>query len=234
MLLFRPVRFLLSWLSPVLLFSGLAGMETQPPQTMHARQTLVQSLDEEQQRALSFPFSDPERFNWHFVPRTRAGLPLGQLSPGQRAVFHAFLSEFMTPAGLKQAIDVIDLERILGELTNNRDFRDPDKYYLSLFQEREGEGASPWAFRLEGHHLSLNYVMDQGKVVAATPAFFGSNPAVVPRGPERGMQVLRDEEVLARLWVQALSPAKQARAIIRDIAPRDVLPGADRTADLAN
>src|SRR5229473_435902 len=55
-----------------------------------------------------------------------------------------------------------------------------------------------WGWRVEGHHLSLNFVIDDGKVIASTPAFFGANPATVKQGANKGQRALPEAEDLAR------------------------------------
>ena len=58
--------------------------------------------------------------------------------------------------------------------------RDPENYAVTVFGT-PGPGA-PWGWRLEGHHLSLNFTLVPGKPIAVTPAFFGANPAEVRSG----------------------------------------------------
>src|SRR5205823_2367497 len=40
-----------------------------------AADNLWKALTPEQQKKAQFPFDDNERFNWHFIPRERKGLP---------------------------------------------------------------------------------------------------------------------------------------------------------------
>ena len=47
-------------------------------------QALLESLDDAQRRTAQWPFDDAERFNWHFVPRERAGVPIEEMSPRRR------------------------------------------------------------------------------------------------------------------------------------------------------
>ncbi len=197
-----------------------------PHQPQLALKVLLDALDEEQIESVQFPFESAERMNWHYFPRDREGLGLGQVNELQKALLFSVMGEFLSPTGLAKSLHIIELERILGELTNNEAFRDPEKYYLSLFKSADDE-KGPWGLRFEGHHLSLNYVVDKGKVVSATPSFMGANPAVVPRGAEKGLQVLRDEEVLARLFMKSLSPRKQEMAMVADVAYPDILTGAE-------
>ena len=48
------------------------------------------ALSPDQRAKATFPFSDEERFNWHYIPKERKGLTLGEMSPypeapGERA-----------------------------------------------------------------------------------------------------------------------------------------------------
>src|SRR5436305_188152 len=44
-----------------------------------AAEKFLQSITKAQQAQASFGFDDPERLNWHFIPRPRKGLPLRDL-----------------------------------------------------------------------------------------------------------------------------------------------------------
>jgi hypothetical protein len=74
--------------------------------------------------------------------------------------------------------------------------RNPEWYFFTVFGTPSKTGK--WGWRVEGHHLSLNFVIDDGKVVASTPAFFGANPATLKQGPNKGQRTLPEAEDLAR------------------------------------
>ena len=64
----------------------------------------------------------------------------------------------------------MSLENILGELENNGpNVRNPEWYFVSVFGTPAKTGK--WGWRIEGHHLSLNFTLDGGKVIASTPNF---------------------------------------------------------------
>ena len=93
--------------------------------------------------------------------------------------------------------------------------RDPELYYLTVFGDPSTKGA--WGWRLEGHHVSLRFAVDNGKpLVSSTPQFLGANPAEVPYGygPHTGLRVLAAQEDAARALVLALDPKRQAIAIV--------------------
>ena len=93
--------------------------------------------------------------------------------------------------------------------------RDPELYYLTVFGDPSANGA--WGWRLEGHHVSLRFAIDNGKLlVSSTPQFLGANPAEVPYGygPYTGLRVLAAQEDAARSLVLALDAKRQAIAIV--------------------
>ena len=195
-----------------------------------AAQAFLDLLDDDQREQAHMAFDSEERFNWHFVPRNRNGLPLKAMTDRQREAAHALLRSALSERGYEKATNVVELEGILGVLENNPTRRDPEKYYVTIFGTPSKE--APWGWRFEGHHLSLNFSSVTNEVVATTPAFFGANPAEVPRGDRKGWRVLHAEEDRARALLGLLNDDQRARAMIAETAPRDIITGADRHARL--
>jgi hypothetical protein len=77
--------------------------------------------------------------------------------------------------------------------------------------------------RWEGHHISLHWTIVNGTAIATTPQFFGSNPAEVREGPQKGTRALHAEEDLGRALVTALTDAQRSVAVIAPAAPNDIL-----------
>jgi hypothetical protein len=107
--------------------------------------------------------------------------------------------------------------------------RDPDKYHFSIFGQPAEKGV--WGYRVEGHHVSVHFTVVNGKL-AATPTFFGANPAEVRQGPRKGLRALAREEDLARELLNSLTPEQQQVAIVSPKAYSDILTAADRKAAL--
>ena len=187
----------------------------------------LQCLTPEQRAQATFPFDDDERFNWHFIPRERKGLPFKDLDPAQGLVAHALVASGQSVQGYRKALHIMSLEKVLARLEDDYSGRrDPEKYYLSVFGTPGGDGA--WGWRLEGHHLSLNFTVVNGAAVASTPHFLGSNPQKIPDGPRAGFRTLAAEEDLGRALFQSLNAQQQATARFADTAPRDIFTSADR------
>lgn len=168
-----------------------------------AAEKLLNSLSPEQKKQISFAFDSKERTNWNFVPlqdkdkkTTRKGVGLIDLNPEQKQLVLDLLATGTSETGHKQAIAIMSLESILHDLEKGgSNVRDPNWYFVTLFGNPSKTGK--WGWRIEGHHLSLNYTLDNGQVAATTPAFFGANPALVKGGAKKGLETLPKAEHLA-------------------------------------
>jgi hypothetical protein len=180
------------------------------------------SLTPQQRTKVSFSFEDVERTNWHYVPRARSGLPVMELTPEQRLLAQVLLASGLSSRGYAKAATIMSIEAVLGALQQGRGpVRDPDLYYFSVFG-KPGSHES-WGWRVEGHHLSLNFSSVGAQIPSVTPSFFGSNPGEVRHGPRAGTRVLAVEEDLARQLVHELDEAQRKVAIILEEAPSDIL-----------
>ena len=196
-----------------------------------AAQHFLASLTPEQRTKATFAFQEDERLNWHYIPKERKGLPLLEMTMAQKALAHALLSAGLSQQGYIKAVTIMSLDDVLRIMENddgNR--RNPEKYYFTVFGEPSDTGT--WGFRVEGHHLSQNFTVVNGKV-ADTPSFFGANPAEVREGPRKGLRTLAAEEDLGRDLLESLTPEEKKIAIVTPDAYKDILTEASRKAALA-
>lgn len=164
--------------------------------------------------------ADPDRESWSYVPGGRRGARLKDMTAAERAAALVLLRASSSARGYEKAVGVIELEGILRELETFGWSRDPELYWVTVFGAPGADAV--WGWRLEGHHLSLNFSATRGEVFASTPAFFGANPARVPGGPRSGWRVLASEEDLARRLLATLTPAERRRAVVSESAPSDI------------
>jgi hypothetical protein len=101
---------------------------------------------------------------------------------------------------------------------------------VSVFGKPAAKGT--WAWRVEGHHLSLNFTVVKGQFVSVTPSFMGSNPAEVKDGPRKGLRALALEEDLARQLVHSLTGDQKQVTIYTNTAPSDIITSTNRPARL--
>lgn len=192
---------------------------------------LLENLDPERRRRVVHGFDDPDRRDWHYTPRSRPGLALRDMNDAESGLVFRLLRTVLSEKGTRKVDQVILLEGILGEITGNPGFRDPENYAITIFGDPAG--AAPWGWRFEGHHLSLSFTVAPGTGVAATPAFFGTNPAVVRPGHRHaGLRVLDDEHDLAFGLVNGLTGAGRETAILRTRSFGDILTGPGREDSL--
>lgn len=195
-----------------------------------ARAWLAQ-LDERLRRNAQLPWSSPQRENWHYVPRSRPGVALREMTEGQVAAAWDLLGALLSTRGLTQARRVLMLEAVLGQLTRNPQFRDHANYALVIFGDPAGK--EPWAWRFEGHHLSLTTVVAPEHGVAVTPVFFGANPATIPGSHAHGgFRLLGAEEDAAFSLMRSLESPLRAQALIADRSLGDIVAGPGRETAL--
>jgi hypothetical protein len=185
-----------------------------------AAEKFLAGLDAKQKAKAAYAFDDKERTRWFFTPQqkgrkaTRKGLPLEEMSAGQKKQALELVRAGTSKSGYLKATTIMSLESILAELEKGKAMvRNPDWYFFTVFGAPSKAGK--WGWRVEGHHLSLNFTLDGGKIVAATPAFFGANPAVVKAGPRKGLRTLPEAEEPVRTLIKSLD-ADQRKLAFRD------------------
>jgi len=199
--------------------------ETSGGKMTGAAEKFLGSLSDEQRAKASFAFDDKERVNWHFVPRqdqdkkaTRLGLPLETMSKEQKAAALELLKAGTSETGYQSATTIMSLEAILRDLEKGGAMvRNPEWYFFTVFGKPSRTGK--WGWRVEGHHLSLNFVVDKGAVVAATPCFFGANPASVKGGDKKGQRTIAESDDLARDLFNALDDEQKKVALQKEHFP---------------
>jgi hypothetical protein len=175
--------------------------------------------------------SDAERLRWFYTPTDHGGLTLHQQRPAQQRLAMRLVATGLSTAGYVTAATVMGLENVLDHVEGfsvtfaRERGRDPGLYYLRVFGEPGG--AAPWGWRFGGHHVSLNNLVVDGRVAAATPCFLGADPATSPLLGGAQLRPLAAPEDLARELVRSLRPELAARALLLPHAPTDIV-GANR------
>jgi hypothetical protein len=181
-----------------------------------AADKFLASLTPDQKSKASFDFDNKERLNWHFVPLekdkkpTRKGLSLEEMTKEQKAAALELVKAGTSMEGFNKATTIMSLEAILKDAEKGSGpTRNPEWYFFTVFGTPSKTGA--WGWRVEGHHLSLNFTMDKGQVVSASPAMFGANPAVVKDGERKGLETLPEAQGPVReLWTALDDEQKKA------------------------
>ena len=180
----------------------------------------LDALGPELRRKAVFPFDTEERRDWHYIPKRRNGVPLKAMNEVQRSAAKALLRAGLSERGYSRAEDIMWLETVLAKTERDPETYGPHNYVFSVFGDPAGQG--PWGWRVDGHHLSLNFTHTPGEV-AVTPTFFGANPATVEHGDHAGLRVLGAEEDLGRELIRGLPEDERATAIIASKAFKDIV-----------
>lgn len=151
------------------------------------------------------------------------------MTPHQAHLAYALLAAGLSQTGYLKATTIMSLEEVLRILeSDSGERRNPGKYHFTVFGR---PGDARWGYRVEGHHVSLNITVVDGRVTGS-PNFFGANPAEVRHGPHKGLRVLGREEDLARELLLSLDAAQRRQAVVSEKAYPDILTGNARKAAL--
>lgn len=216
-------------------FAGGAAMAQQRAATvmMRSANAFLGSLTAEQRQKATFALQGEELTRWNFVPTSmfpRNGLALREMTDAQRERAQDLLRASLSQRGYLTATAIMDLENVLHEIEGGRGtgarpewpYRDPLTYFFSVFGEPTASGT--WGYRIEGHHLSLHFVVKGSTMqVASSPTFFGTNPAEVRQGPKTGLRVLGAQEDAARALLATFTPEQRTAIQIAATVPGEMV-----------
>jgi hypothetical protein len=218
------LRRVFTLLACLLLTAGSLHAHSSAAEMAVATKSLLKVLTPAQQNLALQSFDDKGRTHWLYVPSVRQGLPLKQLSDKQRPFIQNLLKTALSQSGYLKAESIRELENILKviEAGQGKSPRDTEMYYLTIFGVPGDKGT--WAWRWEGHHLSLNFTIINGDIVSASPLFMGNNPGQV--SPEQAnvsqLKMLNQEDSIGLELIQSLTVEQRKVAIIAEKAPADI------------
>jgi len=209
---------------------ALARLEATASGKQMAQQAeaFLASLSDEQRAKAALGLDAPERTDWHFIPKlNRKGLQVREMSEEQRKKAHALLAASLSKVGYGKAVKIMDLENLLKELEKGKTgtpLRDPERYYFTVFGKPASDGK--WALSIEGHHLSLNFVVEKENITSFSPLALCANPATVMSDNvpsiKKGLRILGSEEELAFDLLGSLSADQKKKAIVAEKALTEV------------
>jgi hypothetical protein len=182
---------------------------------------LLDRLDEERLAQAHRPLDD-QRLRWlEYRPRPRPGVSLANLDGDARKAAHRLLATGLSPHAYAQAMAIVALEEVLDRQEGWRRGRHSNDFWVVVYGD---PGEDTWAWRFEGHHLSVTMTVAGGEV-HPTPVFLGANPATVGYSGRPVLRPLAIEEDLARALLDAMDPAARGAAIVADQPPPDIRSG---------
>ncbi len=192
-----------------------------------AAETFIATLTPEQRAEAILPYEADERTAWSNLPfgqTNRLGIKLDKLNINQKIALHQLLQTGLSTAGYLQAMFIMQADDATKAALADMDVHDErhygsDYYFISFYGEPRQ--TKSWSWRFEGHHLSLNYHIDQQEV-HVSPFFAGINPDVLLKSHLAGMEIMAPETNNAfDLW-HSLTPVQQKVARFQNESMLDV------------
>jgi len=192
-----------------------------------AATVLLAECTKEQRQGLQYKLNDEERFGWHFVPlndtktksSTSKGVCLDDMTATAKAAAMQLLKFATSADGLTWCSDIMEREAILAELEPmNAWYRKPGWYFFTIYGTPANTGS--WAWRVDGHHLSMSVAYRDGQLISASPLFLGLNPVTIKHGQREGeRKTMTASEDLARDLYRMLNADQQKEALLAEHLP---------------
>jgi hypothetical protein len=152
----------------------------------------------------------------------RHGLMLEDLSIELRERALDILRATLSARGFHQARSIMRINQLLAEISGDFEAFGEWPYFVSIFGRPGGD--EPWGWQIDGHHLCLNTIVFDGRIVM-TPAFMGAEPRRIHRGPLAGLSLFDPEESSGLALMRSFDAGQRTRAIIHpSIHPDHISP----------
>ena len=197
--------------------SGLRSVDVPRVDTrpiVDAASAFLESLSPELRARATFPLRAAEWRQWINVHMYyfRHGVMLEDLAPESRELALALLRATLSARGFDQARAILTINGLIADLSGHHESFGEWLYFVSVFGS-PGDG-EPWGWQIDGHHLCLNVLVLDDRIVA-TPSFMGSEPRSVREGPHAGLSLFDPEESTGLALVRSLDDDQVTRAVIR-------------------
>ena len=147
----------------------------------------------------------------------RHGVILEDLAQPVRDLALGVLRATLSARGFQQARSIMRINQLLADLTGDDEAFGEWPYFVSIFGTPGG--GEPWGWQIDGHHLCVNTVVFDDRIVM-TPTFMGAEPRRVRHGPLAGISLFDPEEALGLDLIRSLDRVSVTR---RSSIPRSTL-----------
>jgi hypothetical protein len=224
-------------LAAALLIILIFVIDLQAQEIVQKANEFLKTLSPELKSKTLFPMEDPERYNLNFIPIERKGTTFHDFDERQKNAALALLNASLSNEGYWKTTEIIELEKILFVLENNKNkfsdgnpWRDPLNYHFWIFGNPSPDNL--WGWKFEGHHISLNFVSTENRIVSSTPSFMGTNPAVMEVQGHKRKEVLKKEADLGFQLVNSLTGDQLKIARFSDTAPEEIITRNHRNVEI--
>jgi hypothetical protein len=223
-------------LSLILTLKGFCQANQPLVQTVNS---FLNTLSADEMKKTVYAFNDSLRYKWTNLPvglMPRPGIAYGSLSDKSRLAFHRVLSAMLSSQGYLKTTSIMALDDILNSLYQQsfdegkidqkllkrmQDFKWAyGNYFVSIWGKPDTQ--APWGLNFGGHHMALSLTSD-GKNITMSPYFIGTDPSEVKFGKYSGLRVLSKEEDYGFMFINSLTDAQKAVAILKQDVPKDII-----------
>jgi len=171
------------------------------PTYIYRANKLLSSITKDSLPAFHFPFDDTLRTRWERLPGQRMGFKLSHFTETQKIALHELIRSCMSTQGYLTVTAVMFNEDIQKKFEPNLG---RNEYWVELFGDPGDNNF--WSWKLEGHHLSLNFTFKGNQMISNSPYLMSTNPAnSITDSARAGLIILYKEEELGRQLVNSLS-----------------------------
>ncbi|MEO5594097.1 MAG: DUF3500 domain-containing protein [Chitinophagaceae bacterium] len=154
-----------------------------------------------------FPFNDSMRMKWERLPGQRLGYKLSHFTETQKISFHELMRSCLSTQGYLTVTAVMFNEDIQQKF---EPALGRNEYWVEIFGNPSANDF--WGWKLEGHHLSLNFTFKGNQMIANSPFLVSTNPAnSITDTARAGLIILYKQEELGRQLVHSLTAEQQTK-----------------------
>ena len=150
---------------------------------------------------LQLPFHDTLRTHWERLPGQRLGLKLSHFTENQKIALHELLRICLSTQGYLTVTAVMfngDIQQKFEPALGR------GEYWIEVFGTPSPD--SIWSWKLEGHHLSMNFTFRGNSMISNTPFLMSTNPSnSITDSARAGLIILYKEEEMGRQLVNSLN-----------------------------
>lgn len=196
-------------------------VSTQP--IAEAALEFLAALTPEQRGRATFPLAADEWRMWINVHMNhfRHGVMLEDLAPPVRQLALGILRATLSARGFDTARTIMRVNQLIAELSGDFVAFGEWPYFMSIFGEPGTD--APWGWQIDGHHLCINTVVFDGRIVT-TPTFMGAEPRRIRQGPLAGTSLFDPEEALGLDLIRSFDTVQRERAILYPSLHPDEIP----------
>lgn len=171
------------------------------PSYINRAEKLLLAISRDSLSLFQIPFKDTLRMKWERLPGQRIGLKISHLTETQKIALHELMRSCLSTQGYLTVTSVMFNEDIQQKF---EPALGRNEYWVEIFGNPTTDHF--WGWKLEGHHLSLNFTFKENQMISNSPFLVSTNPAnSITDTIRAGLVILYKEEELGRQLVNSFT-----------------------------